>query len=53
MTRYDLTPNWLLKLEGHYMRGTAGLSSALNSNLPLDRLARDWTVFMVKTTAFF
>jgi len=51
--RYDLTPNWLLKLEGHYMRGTAGLSSALNSNLPLGELARDWTVFMVKTTAFF
>lgn len=52
-TRYDLTPNWLLKLEGHYMRGTASLSSALNSDLPLSELARDWTVFMVKTTAFF
>jgi hypothetical protein len=52
-TRYDLTSNWLLKLEGHYMRGTAGLTSELNSNLPLSQLARDWTVFMVKTTAFF
>jgi len=52
-TRYDLTSNWLLKLEGHYMRGTAALSPALNSNVPLGELARDWTVFMVKTTAFF
>lgn len=51
--RYDLTSNWLLKLEGHYMRGTAELSPELNSNLPLTALARDWTVFMVKTTAFF
>jgi hypothetical protein len=51
--RYDLTSNWLLKLEGHYMRGTASLSPGLNSNLPLTELARDWTVFMVKTTAFF
>jgi hypothetical protein len=52
-TRYDLTSNWLLKLEGHYMRGTAALSPGLNSNLPLGELARDWTVFMAKTTAFF
>jgi hypothetical protein len=51
--RYDLMPNWLLKLEGHYMRGTAGLNSALNSNIPLSELDRNWTVFMVKTTAFF
>jgi hypothetical protein len=52
-TRYDLTQNWLLKLEGHYMRGTAGLNSALNSNFQLSTLKREWGVFMVKTTAYF
>jgi hypothetical protein len=52
-TRYDITDNWLLKLEGHYMRGTAGLSSALNSNQSTATLAREWGVFMAKTTAYF
>jgi hypothetical protein len=52
-TRYDLTQNWLVKLEGHYMRGTAGLTSALNANQPLIALQREWGVFMLKTTAYF
>jgi len=51
--RYDLTPNWLLKLEGHYMHGTAGLSSALNGNRPLDELTKNWGVFLLKTTGYF
>ncbi len=51
--RYDLTANWLVKLEGHYMHGTAGLSSALNGNQPLGRLAKDWGVLLVKTTGYF
>jgi hypothetical protein len=51
--RYDLTPNWIAKLEGHYMRGTAGLSSSLNSNQPLAELTRTWGVGLVKTTVFF
>jgi hypothetical protein len=51
--RYDLTPNWLLKLEGHYMHGTAGLSSALNDNRPLDELSKNWGVFLLKTTGYF
>lgn len=52
-TRYDLNSYWLLKLEGHYMHGTAGLSSALNDNRPLSTLTEDWGVFLVKTTAYF
>jgi hypothetical protein len=51
--RYDITPHWLVKLEGHYMHGTAGLKSALNGNRPLDTLSENWGVFLVKTTAYF
>jgi hypothetical protein len=51
--RYDLNAYWLLKLEGHFMHGTAGLNSALNDNQPLSTLTRDWGVFVVKTTAYF
>jgi hypothetical protein len=52
-TRFDITQNWLVKLEGHYMRGTGALAPSLNSNIPLDHLTRDWGVFMAKTTAYF
>jgi hypothetical protein len=51
--RFDINQNWLVKLEGHYMRGTAALDPALNSNQPLNELTRDWGVFMAKTTAYF
>jgi hypothetical protein len=51
--RFDLNSNWLVKLEGHYMSGTAGLASSLNNNTPLNALERNWGVFLVKTTAYF
>jgi len=51
--RYDLTEHWLLKLEGHFMSGTAGLNPALNDNTPRSELARDWGAFFAKTTAYF
>jgi hypothetical protein len=51
--RYDITPNWLVKLEGHYMHGTAGLTRALNDNRNLDELPENWGVFLAKTTAYF
>ena len=51
--RFDVNAYWLIKLEGHYMHGTAGLSSSLNGNRPLSTLAPDWALFTVKTTAFF
>ena len=51
--RFDVNAYWLIKLEGHYMHGTAGLSSSLNGNLPLSTLTPDWALFTVKTTAFF
>jgi hypothetical protein len=51
--RYDVNPNWLIKLEGHYMIGTAGLSPALNGNRPVSELKPEWGLFLVKTTAYF
>jgi hypothetical protein len=51
--RFDLDPHWLVKLEGHFMHGTAALNSSLNDNKPLGTLARDWGVLLVKTTAYF
>jgi hypothetical protein len=51
--RYDITANWLVKLEGHYMHGTAGLNSALNQMKPLASLEKDWGVLLVKTTGYF
>ena len=51
--RYDITNNWLVKLEEHYMRGTLGLTSELNSGQSPKTLARNWGVFMIKTTAYF
>lgn len=51
--RYDLTQHWLLKLEGHYMHGTAALASEMNDGVPPAELTRDWGLFLAKTTAYF
>jgi hypothetical protein len=51
--RFDLTANWLLKLEAHYMVGTAGLTSSLNGNAPLSALSQNWEALFLKTTAYF
>ncbi len=51
--RFDITANWLLKLEGHYMIGTAALNPALNGNTPLTRLDRYWGALLANTTVYF
>jgi hypothetical protein len=51
--RFDVNRYWLIKVEGHYLRGTAALSSTLNDNLPLSSLASDWALLALKTTAYF
>ncbi|HEV3188847.1 MAG TPA: porin [Polyangiaceae bacterium] len=51
--RFDINSNWLLKLEGHYMIGTAGVTPGLNGNTPPSKLDRAWGVFLAKTTAYF
>jgi hypothetical protein len=51
--RFDVNAHWLVKLEGHFMHGTAGLDPTLNDNHPVDALTRNWVVFLAKTTAYF
>jgi hypothetical protein len=51
--RFDINRYWLVKLENHFMSGTAELSSSLNGNQKLSALDRNWGVFLVKTTAYF
>ena len=51
--RFDVNAYWLIKAEGHYLRGTAGLSSSLNDNQSLRALEPHWALFALKTTASF
>jgi hypothetical protein len=51
--RFDLDVHWLLKLEGHYLVGTADLDPALNGGVQRAELVRSWGAFLVKTTAYF
>lgn len=51
--RFDLSPHWIVKLEGHFLRGTAALSSDLNDNKPLSDLANQWWLLAAKTTVYF
>jgi hypothetical protein len=44
----------LVKLEGHYMNGTAGLNNPLRINPPdISSADRSWAAFFLKTTAHF
>jgi hypothetical protein len=51
--RFDITPHWILKLEGHFLRGTAALSSDLNGGRPLADLVNQWWLLAAKTTVYF
>jgi hypothetical protein len=51
--RFDINSWWLVKLEGHFISGTALLSPALNDNKPLTSLEQNMGAFFVKTTAHF
>jgi hypothetical protein len=53
LLRFDLGPNWIWKLEVHAMRGTAGLSAALNGVTRTEDLANRWYLFATKITAYF
>jgi hypothetical protein len=43
--RFDITPNWLIKLEAHYMHDTAALGAGT--------FPPNWAVFLLRTTAYF
>jgi hypothetical protein len=54
--RFDVNPFLLIKLEGHYMNGTADLAFDLNGlkdATELNQLTKDWFFFLIKTTAYF
>jgi hypothetical protein len=51
--RHDINAYWLLKLEGHYMHGTQGLTPELNGGRQPAQLEDDWGVLLLKTTAYF
>jgi hypothetical protein len=44
--RFDINDYWMVKIEGHYMHGTAALSNAAVA-------VEDWGLFLIKTTAYF
>jgi hypothetical protein len=47
--RFDITPHWIFKVEGHYLRGTADVQAALNPTGESNR----WMMLVAKTTAYF
>jgi hypothetical protein len=52
--RFDINDYWLVKLEGHYMAGTAGMLNPLRVNPPdITTADEHWGAFFVKTTAHF
>ncbi|MEO5769557.1 MAG: hypothetical protein ABIS92_14485 [Polyangia bacterium] len=51
--RFDINTHLLVKVEGHYMHGTAGLDSGLNGGTAAAQLTQDWLVGLVKLTAYF
>lgn len=51
--RFDVNPFWIVKLEGHYMIGTAELEPALNDGTTADKLAEHWAMFLAKTSVSF
>jgi hypothetical protein len=51
--RFDVNEHWLIKLEGHYMSGTAGLVNPVSIS-PADTVPDPhWAAFFAKTTAYF
>lgn len=51
--RFDLNQYWLLKIEGHFIHGTADLDPRLNGGRPKAELDENWELLLVKTTAYF
>jgi hypothetical protein len=47
--RFDINPNWLIKLEGHHMNGTAQIYKYDNA----DEVKQIWSLYAIKTTLSF
>jgi len=48
--RFDINEFWIVKLEAHYMHGTASLAGTPEAKAALPE---DWGLFVFKTTAYF
>jgi hypothetical protein len=52
--RFDVNQFWLVKAEGHFMYGTAGILNPLRINPPdITRADEYWAAYFLKTTAHF
>jgi hypothetical protein len=51
--RFDVTENWLVKAEGHFMDGTAALDNPIRVGPPPAAASADWAVFVAKVTGYF
>ena len=51
--RLDLTPNWIFKIEAHYIDGTSGLESSINDKRSVSDMPRRWQMYLAKTTVLF
>src|ERR1043165_5270220 len=51
--RFDITPHWIVKVEGHFLVGTAALSSDLNNGMLASDLVNHWWLAAAKTTVYF
>jgi hypothetical protein len=52
--RFDVNPFWLVKAEGHFMYGTAGILNPLRINPPdITKADQYWAAYFLKTTAHF
>lgn len=51
--RFDVNEHWLVKLEGHFLSGTAQLRPDLNDGSRPAEMKRSWSLFAIKTTAYF
>jgi hypothetical protein len=48
--RFDVNDFWIVKLEAHYMHGTAALTGTPEARATLPE---NWGLFVLKTTAYF
>jgi hypothetical protein len=48
--RFDINEFWIIKVEAHYMRGTASLTGTPQARAAMPE---NWGLFVLKTTAYF
>jgi hypothetical protein len=53
--RFDINSFWIVKVEAHYMRGTASISTTASDGTPVNPTTapENWGLFLVKTTGYF